>query len=521
MGYGTTYDSTIYDAPTFTGAQTHGIYTPPDTPDDPTNPAPPSTPGDDFYKVPKSGVYTDTTGYIPPPPPRTTSTTPTTPTTPGTKPTLNTKDVSSVDAYLAYMGAQPGINPSVKNDPNYWRQKLLSGELGQDESYISQRMFQAEGAPAAGGFDLGNFNLGNLFDDPAAAALMNILGLRMGQLTTPINDPNAALVSQSVRDALMHLQGLQNTPVPALPTQTPVPALPSNQPQLDAIMQALEANRTAASGPTQQYRDTIASIVQQLSQPAFTDDQLAQLKTAAVDTLEHEHQQAVETTVRAMGQRGIPPSSGLVQEAVKNTNEHYQTLKAQALQAQNVEEIRQVNERRQQLLQAATSGLTAAQQDAAFSQNNIIAQLNALMGQRQQDIALRGQSVEEQNAAQNLLLNQRAQDINLRGQDIAQTTTGVTLAQALEQLSRSQRAEQNANLNQAVQYAGIPVDLSAQRLSQALQVLGLGAGSTSPANLLDALGKIAAQATSANSTSNAASAAMWQQIGNFFAGLNK
>jgi hypothetical protein len=523
------YDSTIYDTPTFTGVQPNKIptapWTPPKTIEDYQNTPPPPPPS--YAKGPgrwignqwvEDSVYPPGTGGYPapgvtpdpiafPPPTGTTGTTPS-----GAKPSLNPKDAASVDAYLAWMAKQPGINPSVINDPGYWRQKLLSGELGTDESYISQRMFQAEGAPAGssgtGGLNLAGLNFGSLFDDPAAAQLMQLLTGRINQLTQPINDPNAAAAQAAIQNALMHLTNL-----PALAAPTPVAPLADNSGQVAAILKALEDQRTSTTGATQQYRDTIDTLVKQLSLPAFSDDQLAQLKTAAVDTLNHEHQQATENTVRQMGMRGVSPSSGLVQEAIKNVDQQYQQLKAQALQAQNTKEIDQINQRRQQLMQAASSGLEAAQGQANFEQNNILAQLNAMMNARNQDINVRGQSLQEQANLQNFLLNQR-------NQDLTQTTTGVTLAQALAQLSRDQRNEQNTNLNQAVQYAGIPVDLSAQRLSQALQVLGLGAGGTSPKDLLTALSQISQQAGLANQLGATQNAGLGDAVGRLLAGLH-
>lgn len=44
-----------------------------------------------------------------------------------------------------------GTNPSLQNDPNYWVQKITSGALGTDISYVIQKFMQPEGAPAGGG----------------------------------------------------------------------------------------------------------------------------------------------------------------------------------------------------------------------------------------------------------------------------------------------------------------------------------------------------------------------------------
>lgn len=60
------------------------------------------------------------------------------------------QDPAYVDSFIAHMGQQPGVNPSVKNDPNYWKGKISSGELGTDQNYWSQKMMTPEGAPAGG-----------------------------------------------------------------------------------------------------------------------------------------------------------------------------------------------------------------------------------------------------------------------------------------------------------------------------------------------------------------------------------
>jgi hypothetical protein len=77
----------------------------------------------------------------------------------GPEPSYDSKDPASVDAYIAWMAQQPGVNPSVKNDPGYWRGKMLAdtnaGGLGPDASYVKQKMMTPEGAPAGGGNQFG------------------------------------------------------------------------------------------------------------------------------------------------------------------------------------------------------------------------------------------------------------------------------------------------------------------------------------------------------------------------------
>lgn len=62
----------------------------------------------------------------------------------------NINDPAYLDSLLSYYGSQPGVNPSVKNDPGYWKQAVSSGRFNGDENYLIQRFFQPEG-PAEGG----------------------------------------------------------------------------------------------------------------------------------------------------------------------------------------------------------------------------------------------------------------------------------------------------------------------------------------------------------------------------------
>lgn len=71
--------------------------------------------------------------------------------TSGTRPTGgNLSDPSYAARYVAWAATQPGVNPSVKNDPGYWIGRFTSGAFGNDQNYALQRMMQAEGAPESG-----------------------------------------------------------------------------------------------------------------------------------------------------------------------------------------------------------------------------------------------------------------------------------------------------------------------------------------------------------------------------------
>ena len=79
----------------------------------------------------------------------------------GAAPTLNRNDPASVAAYVKWYSTQPGANPSLANDPNYWIGKISSGELGEDPAYIVQKFMLPEGAQSGGGNQFAGFGGGS------------------------------------------------------------------------------------------------------------------------------------------------------------------------------------------------------------------------------------------------------------------------------------------------------------------------------------------------------------------------
>lgn len=106
------------------------------------NPAPPAFLGGST----PSTSFTNTSTVTPPLAP---------PTTPGglagpPPANGNFTDPNYASAFVQYYANQPGANPSLKNDPNYWIGKITSGELGADPNYIIGKFMTPEGAPAGG-----------------------------------------------------------------------------------------------------------------------------------------------------------------------------------------------------------------------------------------------------------------------------------------------------------------------------------------------------------------------------------
>lgn len=105
--------------------------------------APPSAPTADAGMVTNPNQTGVGTGVVPP--------------AQATAPTGGSfRDPAYATQFVSYWANQPGANPSLKNDPAYWIQKLTSGELGSDPNYITSRFLQPEGAPAGGSMPFGS-----------------------------------------------------------------------------------------------------------------------------------------------------------------------------------------------------------------------------------------------------------------------------------------------------------------------------------------------------------------------------
>lgn len=70
----------------------------------------------------------------------------------------NLKDPAYVSQLIAYYASLPGADPSLKTNPDYWSQKVLSGELGGDEAYIIDKFQNAWKTPASGNTGVGAYS---------------------------------------------------------------------------------------------------------------------------------------------------------------------------------------------------------------------------------------------------------------------------------------------------------------------------------------------------------------------------
>jgi hypothetical protein len=60
-------------------------------------------------------------------------------------------DRNYVASLVQYYGSQPGADPSLASNPQYWIDKIMSGELGTDEGYVIDKMQNAWKTPRTTG----------------------------------------------------------------------------------------------------------------------------------------------------------------------------------------------------------------------------------------------------------------------------------------------------------------------------------------------------------------------------------
>lgn len=132
----------------------------------------------------------------------------------------NLRDPGYVDSLINYWGSQPGSNPSLKNDPAYWRSKILSGELGSDENYIIGKFNTPEGAPAGSSSAYGAAPSGYTpptganpggYDDPSSMMYLNQVMERLNQLKQPQDTSIMDLLKSLSMDRIKNLGGAPYT----------------------------------------------------------------------------------------------------------------------------------------------------------------------------------------------------------------------------------------------------------------------------------------------------------------------
>lgn len=270
-------------------------------------------------------------------------------------------------------------------------------------------------------------------DDPATARLLKYIETILPGLITPVNDPARGQLANAAQAQVQNLQ-----------TPLPVPQ------------------------GTQQYQDVINRLVQQLSGPAYTDEQLAQIRTGAFDTLNHQEQMAIDSYLRTAAAHGLSPDSGIVQSEIAKIKNQYVAARGQQQQQLNSAFIDADTARRGQLLSTAQAG---------------------------SNVGLGLQQTQEQRLASIL-----------------------PILSSLVNANTGYRAEDQANQNKALSLLTLPVDITQQRISNAVNASSGQA--SNPASILNTLTQYLSGAQNQANANNAQSAAYWQQLGSLLQNID-
>jgi len=315
------------------------------------------------------------------------------------------------------------------------------------------------------------------FDDPATKQFFDLMSQLVGHLTKPINDPGGDTASATINQLLARMFGAPAPSPNAPPTSGPLPGSMQvdmqtgfESPGVLSASDAIPPTSGSQPGPGQSggdlgtFQSQIDQIIQQLKGPVFSDPNLASLRTNAFDTLNHQRQADIQTTVRQLAQRGVAPNSPLVQSAIADVNRRWDAQEATQRQGLNSYEIGQ---------QTARPG-----------------QIADLAGQRFSGTT-------------------------------AATTQGAQLAKMLSDLSASKRAEETGNYAKALGLTSSGVDLTNQRLAQVLQTINGVSGSSDVGSLLQSILGLTNATNAQNNVNGQNNSAWFQALGKLLAGTGQ
>jgi len=194
------------------------------------------------------------------------------------------------------------------------------------------------------------------------------------QPTAPPPDMGAA-AQAAMQQALAQQQGVQQATAGS-PGSTG--GNPFTDPTQMALWEAVQAALSQAQQPPGNNPQTAAlyaainNIAQQLQGPAFTDQQLNNIRTASMDSIQRDQDNAIQAEIQRQGLLGQSPTSGTVTDAVNKIKNSYTQLRGQAQQANNIYELNTIDQRRQELLQALNLGATTATGNSQLGFGNAV-----------------------------------------------------------------------------------------------------------------------------------------------------
>lgn len=236
------------------------------------------------------------------------------------------------------------------------------------------------------------------------------------------------------------------------------------QPVSDAMRQqygeAMQRRANALSAAEPQYQqllDFLQKRFEELQGPGYTGAENEVLRTQALDPVERDRTAAKQRMTEQLAARGITPDSGIFQDAMRQVDQAFDGIRAQQQTGLASQELARREDRSQRAAQIGGT-LVDIPQARAREQLDVFA--------------------------------------------------------ALEGLSRSVRAEEEARRREAITYAGALADLPVQRLQLALQALGQGGN---PDSMFRNLLGVAGLNQNAALMNQQQSAGLWSGLGSIAA----
>lgn len=155
------------------------------------------------------------------------------------------------------------------------------------------------------------------------------------------------------------------------------PATKNYENLINSLTNRLNAGYTPPDyGPTVDY---MRKYFEQLQGPAYTPAQLDVMQTQALDPLERQRQAARQQVIQRLASHGIAPSSGIVEKALQDVDNQYNTIRAQT---QSHFATNAIDTQKRQLAQAAGvgQGLTGMEQGQYDTETNRLLQGVQLAG---------------------------------------------------------------------------------------------------------------------------------------------
>jgi hypothetical protein len=221
----------------------------------------------------------------------------------------NFRDPAYASQFVSYYANQPGANPSLKNDPNYWIQKIASGELGSDPNYIIGKFMTPEGAPAGGA--------GSSSGYPATPGYPGSTTTYPGVTGNAYTDP-----------ATQSLQALIQAQIASL-----------NQPYQQTMPQVT---------------DLVNQRIASLQQPVWNADANSKVQAGTFNDLEAQRTAELNRTKQQLGAMGYAGTSGPIAEALNQINLKYDQLRANALNQMGTYQVSQNEARQNQAVDLGT-----------------------------------------------------------------------------------------------------------------------------------------------------------------------